>query len=78
MKSEDKKVENQLVIIGNGMAANRILEGLADDHPYDRIIVLGDEKISHYNRIMLSPLLAKETTLEDITPTVTHGIPTTG
>ena len=68
MKSEDKKVENQLVIIGNGMAANRILEGLADDHPYDRIIVLGDEKISHYNRIMLSPLLAKETTLEDITP----------
>ncbi|SIS66103.1 nitrite reductase (NADH) large subunit [Thalassolituus maritimus] len=68
MKIEDKKVENQLVIIGNGMAANRILEGLADDHPYDRIIVLGDEKISHYNRIMLSPLLAKETTLEDITP----------
>jgi len=68
VKIEDKKVENQLVIIGNGMAANRILEGLADDHPYDRIIVLGDEKISHYNRIMLSPLLAKETTLEDITP----------
>ena len=68
MKSDDKIAENQLVIIGNGMAANRILEGLADDHPYDRIIVLGDEKIPHYNRIMLSPLLAKETTLEDITP----------
>ena len=31
VKSEDKKVENQLVIIGNGMAANRILEGLAED-----------------------------------------------
>ena len=68
MKSEDKKVENQLVIIGNGMAANRILEGLADDHPYDQILVLGDEKIPHYNRIMLSPLLAKETTLANITP----------
>ncbi len=68
MKSEDKKVENQLVIIGNGMAANRILEGLAEDHPYDRILVLGDEKIPHYNRIMLSPLLAKETTLANITP----------
>ncbi len=68
VKSEDKKVESQLVIIGNGMAANRILEGLADDHPYDRILVLGDEKVPHYNRIMLSPLLAKETTLANITP----------
>jgi nitrite reductase (NADH) large subunit len=68
VKNEGKKIENQLVIIGNGMAANRILEGLAEDHPYDRILVLGDEKIPHYNRIMLSPLLAKETTLANITP----------
>jgi len=68
VKSEGKKAENQLVIIGNGMAANRILEGLAGDHPYDRILVLGDETIPHYNRIMLSPLLAKETTLANITP----------
>ncbi|TNC87534.1 MAG: nitrate reductase [Thalassolituus sp.] len=58
----------KLVIIGNGMAANRILEGLADDHPYDSITVLGDETVPHYNRIMLSPLLAQETTLAAITP----------
>jgi len=58
----------RLIIIGNGMAANRILEGLAGDHPYDCITVLGDETVPHYNRIMLSPLLAQETTLADITP----------
>jgi len=58
----------QLVIIGNGMAANRVLEQLGIDHPFDAIHVLSDEAIPHYNRIMLSPLLARETTLEAITP----------
>lgn len=57
-----------LVIIGNGMAANRVLEELGADHHYDAIYVIGDEHIPHYNRIMLSPLLANETTLEAITP----------
>ncbi|MEK9765766.1 MAG: FAD-dependent oxidoreductase [Thalassolituus sp.] len=57
-----------LLIIGNGMASNRVLEGLDKDHSYDSITVLGDEKIPHYNRIMLSPLLAQETTLQAITP----------
>lgn len=57
-----------LVIIGNGMAANRVLEELGTDHHYDAIRVIGDEHIPHYNRIMLSPLLANETTLEAITP----------
>jgi len=57
-----------LVIIGNGMAANRVLEELGSDHQYDAIQVIGDEHIPHYNRIMLSPLLANETTLAAITP----------
>lgn len=57
-----------LVIIGNGMAANRVLEELGNNHHYDTIHVIGDERIPHYNRIMLSPLLANETTLEAITP----------
>ena len=57
-----------LAIIGNGMACNRVLEELGTEHPYQRILILGDEGIPHYNRIMLSPLLANETTLKAITP----------
>ena len=57
-----------LAIIGNGMACNRILEELGSDHEYQRILILGDEGIPHYNRIMLSPLLADEISLQDITP----------
>ncbi|MDF1762438.1 MAG: FAD-dependent oxidoreductase [Oleibacter sp.] len=58
----------QLVIIGNGSAANRVLEELDLHHPFDQITVISDERIPHYNRIMLSPLLANETTLANITP----------
>ncbi|MGB1092568.1 MAG: NAD(P)/FAD-dependent oxidoreductase [Oceanobacter sp.] len=60
--------ELTLVIVGNGMAANRILELIGDSHPFDVIHVLSEESIPHYNRIMLSPLLASETTLAGITP----------
>lgn len=60
--------DKTLVIIGNGMAANRVLEELGQDHCYHKIQVLGDENIAHYNRIMLSPLLANETNLAAITP----------
>lgn len=56
-----------LIIIGNGMASNRVLEELGAEHPFDSIQVLSDENIAHYNRIMLSPLLAGETTLQAIT-----------
>ena len=57
-----------LVIIGNGMACNRVLEELGNAHPFHTIHVLSDENLAHYNRIMLSPLLAGETTLKAITP----------
>ncbi len=59
---------NTLIIIGNGMASNRILEDIGVDHPFDDIRIFSDEPYAHYNRIMLSPLLAQETTLAEITP----------
>ena len=62
----------QLILIGNGMATNRILEALGTEHPFDAIHVFSDEHCAHYNRIMLSPLLAQETTLGDITPHDDH------
>ena len=56
----------KLVIIGNGMAGAKLLEELSlTNHHYD-ITVFGNEPFGNYNRIMLSPLLAGEKTLEDI------------
>ena len=61
-------MNGNLIIIGNGMASNRILEALGTEHPFNAIHVFSDERCNHYNRIMLSPLLAQETTLAAITP----------
>jgi nitrite reductase (NADH) large subunit len=57
----------QLVLVGNGMAGVRTLEELLKVNPelYD-ITVFGVEPFGNYNRILLSPLLAKEKTLDDI------------
>ncbi|MEZ5541327.1 MAG: nitrite reductase large subunit NirB [Pseudomonadota bacterium] len=57
----------KLVLVGNGMAGIRTLEELLKSAPdmYD-ITVFGDEPHPNYNRIMLSPLLAGEQTLEQI------------
>ena len=57
----------KLVLIGNGMAGAKLLEELMISCPeqYD-ITVFGDEPYGNYNRIMLSPLLAGEKTLEEI------------
>lgn len=56
-------VKKSLVIVGNGMATGRLLDELGKYGygEYD-ITVLGDEVHGSYNRIMLSPLLANETT----------------
>ena len=57
----------KLVMIGNGMAGVRSLEELlklAPDH-YE-ITVFGAEPHPNYNRILLSPVLAGEQTLEEI------------
>lgn len=57
----------KLVVIGNGMAGMRTVEELLKISPdlYD-ITVFGDEPYPNYNRIMLSPVLANEQTIDDI------------
>jgi nitrite reductase (NADH) large subunit len=57
----------KLVMVGNGMAGVRTLEELLKVAPdlYD-ITVFGAEPYPNYNRIMLSPVLAGEQTLNDI------------
>jgi nitrite reductase (NADH) large subunit len=57
----------KLVVIGNGMAGIRTLEELLDRAPdlYD-ITVFGNEPYGNYNRILLSPVLAGEKTIQDI------------
>ena len=57
----------KLVVVGNGMAGMRVVEELLKiaPHIYD-ITVFGDEPYTNYNRIMLSPVLANEQTINDI------------
>lgn len=57
----------KLVMVGNGMAGVRTLEELLKLAPdlYD-ITVFGAEPYPNYNRIMLSPVLAGEQTIDDI------------
>ena len=59
--------KTKLVLIGNGMAGVRTLEELLKIAPdlYD-ITVFGAEPHPNYNRILLSPVLAGEMTLNDI------------
>lgn len=59
--------KKKLVVIGNGMAGMRAVEELLKLAPelYD-ITVFGDEPYPNYNRIMLSPVLANEQTIDDI------------
>ncbi len=60
-------MKQKLVLIGNGMAGVRTLEELLkySRDLYD-ITVFGAEPYGNYNRILLSPLLANEKTLDDI------------
>ncbi|SNT15490.1 assimilatory nitrite reductase (NAD(P)H) large subunit precursor [Noviherbaspirillum humi] len=57
----------KLVMVGNGMAGVRTLEELLKIAPdiYD-ITVFGAEPHANYNRILLSPVLAGEQTLQEI------------
>lgn len=51
----------RLVVIGNGMAATRLVQRLVERDPARfAITVVGDEPHPAYNRIQLSPLLAGE------------------
>ena len=62
--SQDKM---KLVLVGNGLAGMRCLEDLLDMAP-DRyeVTVIGEEPWGNYNRIMLSPVLSGDKTVEDI------------
>ncbi len=59
--------KSKLVMVGNGMAGVRTIEELLKIAPelYD-ITVFGAEPHPNYNRILLSPVLAGEQTLEEI------------
>ena len=61
------KEKMKLVMVGNGMAGVRAIEELLKLAPdlYD-ITVFGAEPHPNYNRILLSPALAGEQTLEEI------------
>lgn len=60
-------MKEKLVVIGNGMAGMRTVEELlkADPEAYD-ITVFGAEPYGNYNRIMLSPVLAGDKTIDEI------------
>ena len=60
-------MREKLVVIGNGMAGMRTVEELLKIAPdkYD-ITVFGAEPYGNYNRIMLSPVLTDEKTIEQI------------
>jgi nitrite reductase (NADH) large subunit len=70
-KTMDMRVNNKekmkLVMVGNGMAGVRAIEELLKLAPdlYD-ITVFGAEPHPNYNRILLSPVLAGEQTLDEI------------
>ena len=60
-------MKEKLVLIGNGMAGMRTIDELLKLAPeqYD-ITVFGAEPHGNYNRIMLSPVLAGDKTIDDI------------
>jgi nitrite reductase (NADH) large subunit len=60
-------VRQKLVLVGNGMAGVRALEELLKIAPdlYD-VTVFGAEPHPNYNRILLSPVLAGEQTVDEI------------
>ncbi|MEY4294644.1 MAG: hypothetical protein RLY82_332, partial [Pseudomonadota bacterium] len=59
--------KQKLVLVGNGMAGVRTLEEVIklDANKYD-ITVFGSEPHPNYNRILLSPVLAGEQTVDEI------------
>ncbi len=59
--------KERLVLVGNGMAGMRTIEELLKLEPdhYD-ITVFGSEPHANYNRILLSPVLSGEKTIDEI------------
>ena len=67
MKRDLPATKQKLVVVGNGMAGIRALEELLKIAPdlYD-VTVFGAEPHPNYNRILLSPVLAGEQTIDEI------------
>jgi len=67
MAAQTIKPRQKLVLVGNGMAGVRTLEELLKIAPelYD-ITVFGAEPHTNYNRVLLSPVLAGEQTVDEI------------
>jgi len=62
-----RKMKQQLVVIGNGMAGMKAVEEiLSTSQEKYAITVFGAEPYGNYNRIMLSPVLCGEKSVEDI------------
>ncbi len=60
-------MKQNLILIGNGMAGMRCIEELLKLEPEKyNITVFGEEPYGNYNRIMLSPVLADEKTIDEI------------
>ncbi len=60
-------MKQQLVVIGNGMAGMKAVEEILSISPEKyAITVFGAEPYGNYNRIMLSPVLCGEKSIEDI------------
>lgn len=54
-------MQTELVIVGNGMAAARLVQELRQESGFEgRILMIGREARPAYNRVLLSPLLAGE------------------
>lgn len=69
----------RLIVIGNGMAATRLIASLTERAPGRfTITVFGEESEHAYNRIMLSPVLGGENRRSRsacrMTPGITHGV----
>ncbi|MGY1738843.1 nitrite reductase large subunit NirB [Geodermatophilus sp. SYSU D00684] len=65
---DDLDPRPRLVVVGNGMAGARFVEEVLERGGGEqfRITVFGDEPHGNYNRILLSPVLAGETSEDDI------------
>jgi nitrite reductase (NADH) large subunit len=60
-------MKQRLVVIGNGMAGMKTVEELLSHDPEQfEITVFGAEPYGNYNRIMLSPVLCGEKTIDEI------------
>src|SRR5476649_1250015 len=67
LQNKDSFVSEPLVVVGNGMAAARLVDELAKVAlGRYAIAVIGDEPRLAYNRVLLSSVLAGETASHDI------------